>query len=244
MICLPEEKIIYAEIQKKLFYIIPEKWDKIFLYASIISIPNSRPKGELYFYYFPKGIIKKKAVNCYEIPGLFDIDEQEYSKFIRDIYQTVCKLREIIIKHNRKVWTNLVISIDNAKFKIEYGYENQELLPFNSYERHIIWRYQYIDDYVELYPKRDRRIIEKYLDFITMHGKPIRESYTEAIYKQPVKNIIDYEKTMTVDEAIAQNRLAHQVKKKKKINILPKKNLQPEETPTFNNELLNYWNKQ
>ena len=68
MISLPEDKLIYSEIQKKLFYIIPEKWESIFLYASIIDVPRGRPKGEMYFYYFPKGIIKKKPVNCYEIP--------------------------------------------------------------------------------------------------------------------------------------------------------------------------------
>ncbi len=244
MICLPEEKNLYAEIQKKLFYIIPEKWDKIFLYASITDIQNNRPKGEMFFYYFPKGIIKKKAVNGYEIPSLFDIDEQEYSKFIQDLYQTINKLREILIKHKRRVWTNIIISIENYQFKIEYGYENLALMPFDSYERHIIWRYQYIDDHIELYPKKDKEIIEKYIMFITQHGKPIREGYVEGIYKLPVKNIIDYEKILTVDEAIAQNRVANKTKKKKKINILPKKNKQPEEDPTFNNELLNYWNKQ
>ena len=66
MITLPEEKVLYSEIQKKLFYIIPEKWDKIYLYASVVDIPNSRPKGEMYFYYLPKGILKKKNGDIYE----------------------------------------------------------------------------------------------------------------------------------------------------------------------------------
>ncbi len=60
---LSEEKEIYSQIQKKLFYIIPEKWESIYLYASIVEEPHKRPTGEMYFYYFPKGIIKKKAVN-------------------------------------------------------------------------------------------------------------------------------------------------------------------------------------
>lgn len=60
---LSEEKEIYLQIQKKLFYIIPEKWESIYLYASVIEEPQKRPTGEMYFYYFPKGIIKKKAVN-------------------------------------------------------------------------------------------------------------------------------------------------------------------------------------
>ena len=63
MIGLSEEKVLYSEIQKKLFYIIPEKWESIFLYASIIDVPRKRPTGEMYFYYFPKGIIKTKPVN-------------------------------------------------------------------------------------------------------------------------------------------------------------------------------------
>jgi hypothetical protein len=242
MICTPEEKVLFEEIQKKLFYIIPEKWDKIYLYASCIDIKNARSRGEMFFYYFPKGIIKKKPVNCYEIPGLFDIDEQEYSKFIQDLFQTIKKLREILYKHRRRIWTNVVISIEGFQFKIEYGYENIALLPFDPYERHIIFRYQYIDDKVDLYTKRDKQIVNKYIDFITKHGKPIREGYVEPMQKQIEKNIIDYEKTLTVDEAIEQNRLLHQDKKKKKLNILPKKKKEVEEVPTFNNELLSYWN--
>ena len=49
MINLPEEKLLYADIQKKLFYIIPEKWEKIYLYASVINVPNQKSVGEMYF---------------------------------------------------------------------------------------------------------------------------------------------------------------------------------------------------
>ena len=80
MISLPEEKILYSEIQKKLFYIIPEKWESIYLYASVIDVPGQKPVGEMYFYYLPKGFIKKKYVNGYEIPNIFNIDEEQYSK--------------------------------------------------------------------------------------------------------------------------------------------------------------------
>ena len=52
MVSLAEEKGLYSEIQKKLFYIIPEKWDSIYLYASILDEPNKKASGEMYFYYF------------------------------------------------------------------------------------------------------------------------------------------------------------------------------------------------
>lgn len=52
MISLPEEKLLYAEIQKKLFYIIPEKWESIYLYASVIETPNKRPARRNVFLLF------------------------------------------------------------------------------------------------------------------------------------------------------------------------------------------------
>ena len=30
-------KEIYEDIQKKIFYMIPEKWDELYLYASVIE---------------------------------------------------------------------------------------------------------------------------------------------------------------------------------------------------------------
>lgn len=246
MISLPEDKVIYSEIQKKLFYIIPEKWESIYLYTSIIDVPIGKPKGEMYFYYFPKGIIKKKPVNCYEIPSLFDIDEEEYSKFIADLYNTIKSLRDSLIKHRRKVWSNIIISIENYQFKIEFGYENLNSLLFDSYERHIIWRYQYIDKDIELYQKKDRQIIERYQEFVNKNGVLRKEQYIEGIYKLPVNNIIDYEKTLTVDEALAQSSTQKKAKPKKKISFVKKKKediIDIEENETFNNQILNWNNK-
>ena len=246
MISLPEDKVIYSEIQKKLFYIIPEKWESIYLYTSIIDVPIGKPKGEMYFYYFPKGIIKKKPVNCYEIPSLFDIDEEEYSKFIADLYNTIKSLRDSLVKHKRKVWSNIIISIENYQFKIEFGYENLNSLPFDSYERHIIWRYQYIDKDIELYQKKDRQIIERYQEFVKKNGVLRKEQYIEGIYKLPVNNIIDYEKTLTVDEALAQSSTQKKAKPKKKISFVKKKKediIDIEENETFNNQILNWNNK-
>ncbi len=245
MVSIQEEKLIYSEIQKKLFYVIPEKWESIYLYTSIIDVPHGRPKGEMYFYYFPKSFIKKKAVNGYEIPALFDVDEEEYSKFMNDLYNTIKSLRDSMIKHKKRAWSNIVISIENYQFKIEYGYENIEKQPFDSYERHIIWRYLYIDKELDSYPKKDKKIIDKYMDYIRKNGVYRKEQYVEGLYKFPVKNIIDYEKTLSVDEALARSKVPEQ-KPKKKINIRKKKKIDDiiEETDddvSFNNQILN-WN--
>ena len=66
------------------------------------------------------------------------------------------------------------------------------------------------------------------------------------MYKKPVKNIIDFEKTLSVEEAIAQSKTEDEHKEKKK--GLFKKNKRPddiiEEEPevTYNNQILN-WKK-
>ena len=84
---------IYEDIQTKIFYMIPEKWNQLYLYASVIDKANGEQTGELYFYYIPKGILKKKPVNVYEIPNKFNLDENEYVEFVKIIYDQIKELR-------------------------------------------------------------------------------------------------------------------------------------------------------
>ncbi len=225
MINLPEEKILYADIQKKLFYIIPEKWEKIYLYASVIDLPKQKPVGEMYFYYLPKGIIKKKFVNGYEIPNIFNIDEEQYSKLISNVYNSIKLLRERFINTKRKIWSSINITIEDSKFKIEFDYEDLKKSPFDSYERHLIWRYNHLQEGIEHLGRKDKKIIQSYLEYQSTQIPMKKDVYIEAIYKQPVKNIIDFEKTLTIEEAIAQqSKNSESVKEKKKNKLFKKKN--------------------
>ena len=241
MINLPEDKILYSEIQKKLFYLIPEKWDSIFLYASIIDIPNQKHVGEMFFYYLPKGIIKKKFVNGYEIPNLFNIDEEQYSKLIADIYKSIKSLRECLIRKNGKRWSSVTISIENYQFKAEFDYQDLLNSNYESYERHVIWRYKNLKEDIDLLSKKDKKIIDRYIEDMKTRKIPKRDIYIEGVYKLPVKNIIDYERTLTVDEAIAQSR-TDSTKEKKKINIIKRKKEHVDEednNDTLNNQIIN-----
>ena len=248
MIGLPEEKILYSEIQKKLFYIIPEKWESIYLYASVIDVPNQKPVGEMYFYYLPKGIIKKKFVNGYEIPNLFNIDEEQYSKLITDVYNLIKLLRERTIKNKRKFWSNISIIIKSCQFRIEFDYQNLNESQFDSYERHVIWRYTYLNEDIEVLSRKDRKIIERYNEFLHLYDLPKKEIYIEGFYNQPVKNIIDFEKTLSVEEAIAQSKSEEEKPKEKKKPGLFKKNnkiddvIEDDDNITYNNQILN-WKK-
>ena len=75
-------KEMYEDIQRRIFYMIPEKWEKMYLYASVSDLIDGRKTGELFFYYIPKGIFKKNPVNVYEIPQKFNLDEKEYLKLV------------------------------------------------------------------------------------------------------------------------------------------------------------------
>ena len=199
----------------------------------------------MYFYYLPKGIIKKKFVNGYEIPSIFNIDEEQYSKLITDIYNLIKSLRENMTKAKRKPWSNITISIENFQFKIEFSYENLKKSEFDSYERHLIWRYIHLDENIDSLSRKDKKIIERYNQYVNLHTLPKKNYYIEGVYKQPVKNIIDFEKTLTVEEAIAQSKSYDQPKEKKK--GLFKKNkiddiIEEEEERTYNNQILN-WKK-
>lgn len=185
-------KEMYEDIQRRIFYMIPEKWDKMYLYASVSDLIDGNTAGELFFYYIPKGILKKKPVNVYEIPQKFNLDEKEYLKLVHILYKKIIKLREEFKKIEiTSTWTNLTIKIEGIKFKVEYDYEDLTKSKFSSYERHIIWRYNNLDIKEEQLNKKERQIIERYL----LGEKVVRrrERYEEGIYINNIKNIVDYD---------------------------------------------------
>lgn len=185
-------KEMYEDIQRRIFYMIPEKWEKMYLYASVSDLIDRRQTGELFFYYIPKGIFKKNPVNVYEIPQKFNLDEKEYIKLVHILYEKIVALREEFKKIEVvPTWTNLTIMIQGIKFKVEYDYEDLTKSKFSNYERHIIWRYNFLGIKEEQMNKEERKIIEKYL----LGEKVVRrrERYEEGIYIKNIKNIVDYD---------------------------------------------------
>ena len=181
-------KEIYTQIQKQLFYMIPEKWDKVYLYSSVLERPNHLETGEMYFYYVPKGVLKKKPVNVYEIPNKFNIDEEEYYKLADKLYAEIKKLRNMHIKLGEEKWYSIVISISNFKFDVEYNYEDINDSRFNSYERHIIFRYKYLGFPITSYTKKEKRVIQEYLQECK-YNKEKTKVYTEPMYEAPFQTI-------------------------------------------------------
>lgn len=185
-------KEMYEDIQRHIFYMIPEKWEKMYLYASVSDLIDKNKTGELFFYYIPKGIFKKNPVNVYEIPQKFNLDEKEYLKLVNILYQKIVELREEFKKIEIvPTWTNLTMTIQGIQFKIEYDYEDLSKSKFSSHERHIIWRYNYLGIKEEQLNKQEKEIIERYL----LGEKVVRrrERYEAGIYIKNIKNIVDYD---------------------------------------------------
>ena len=185
-------KEMYEEIQRKLLYMIPEKWESIYLYSSVIEDGKKEPTGELFFYYIPKGIFRKNPVNVYEVPSKFNIDEKQYVDLVQKLYDDIKQLREEFKRTTPgEMWSNLTISITNMKFRAEYSYEDLVNNAFNSYERHVIWRYKYLGIGPEQVSKKDKDILYRY--FNGARNLAEVEEYNAGIYiEQDTKNIIEY----------------------------------------------------
>lgn len=187
-------RAIYSKIQKQLFYMIPEKWEKICLYASIMEQVNNLQTGEMFFYYYPTGLLKKNPINVYEIPNKFNIDEKEYMKLVDKLYSIISELREAFKESKEeKMWTNLTITIENLKFNVEYSYEDLIGSKYTSYDRHIIWKCKYLDFPVERLSKKDRKMIEEYYIEERLSNQKTK-NYIEGIYQKGVHNIAEYNK--------------------------------------------------
>ena len=184
---------MYEDIQRRLFYMIPEKWDKLFLYSSVLDEPDKEGKtGELFFYYIPKGIFRKKPINVYEIPAKLNLDEKQYKKLVQILYQKIKELRKEFKKSEKDgvVWSNITMSIQDLKFKVVYDYTNLAESDFSSYERHVIWRYENLGITDEQLSKEDKEILKRYrLGARTLSRK---EYYDAGIYIKDIQNMIAY----------------------------------------------------
>lgn len=193
MLVTPKIKIIYKEIQKKLFYMLPEKWDSVYLYASVIQHAKLET-GEMFFYYIPKGVLRKNPINVYEVPSRFNIEEEDYLKLADNLYEEIKKLRKEMINEGEKAWSNVTISIEKCSFKAEFRYDNLVSSRFSSYDRHLAWKFEYLSKPLTSYNKKERETIKQYLKERNILDNEV-STYKEAIYLQKEANsIIDFDK--------------------------------------------------
>lgn len=186
-------KNLYSEIRKYLCYMIPEKWESIYLYASVIENNNNTTNGEMFFYYFPKSVIKKNPVNVYEIPRKFNINEEEYMKLVDKLYELIKDLRKECIKFDKEAWSNVTISIENVEFLVEYNYDELKNSVYTSDDRRIVWKYKYLDYPIEKLNKQEKEMLQAFLEEEEM-GQHQLKVYSETFYQKHEHNNIEYDR--------------------------------------------------
>lgn len=206
-------KILYKEIQNILFKIIPERWESLYLYASVVQ-----GKGEMYFYYFPKKrLLKSKPINCYEIAGKFGLSEEQYNIVLNNLYGKIKELNNV----STRKWTNITISIVNCLFTVEYNYNDLLHSAYTDEQRHIYWEYKYLHIPIETLSKENQNLVKYYID----EQNTNTSVYTEGIY---IQNKSDKEQ---VDEITKEINNA---------NIIKQMNNNTESSKEIRNQILKY----
>ena len=179
----------YESIQNYIFTLIPEKWEEIYLYASVYKDENNAQSGELFFYYLPKGILKRRFINAYEVPKRFNINEEQYLKIVEELFSCIKSLRQDFINTEQDIWTNLSITIANFRFKVEFKYDELPRTEKEIFERNVIWKYKYLKIGGE--SKEERKILDRYFSKIEPSNRNV---YETGLYVKTDNNNIAFDK--------------------------------------------------
>ena len=147
---------LYKDIQDLLYKLVPEKFRRLYLYASIINGKN----GEMFFYYFPRTLLKSNAVNCYDVPDKFGIDENSYNENLNSLFNLIRRLYVI----QKGAWTNITIKFEGRIFTVEYHFNDLVNSNYSDSERRIIWCSKYLNIPEEKFSKAERKLIESYVE--------------------------------------------------------------------------------
>ncbi|NLL06494.1 MAG: DUF600 family protein [Clostridiaceae bacterium] len=150
-----EERLntIYGKIANKLNDIIPEQWDKIYMYGEV-----SEDVRETFFYYFTPS--KDEPVYSHYIPNVFNINEMEYYKSLEQLLDLLKELWLEFKNNDQEAWTNLTFVLESTgKFKVDYDYTDLSEADPNEWQ--ILWEYKYLGAMPE--DDDDKLIVEEYL---------------------------------------------------------------------------------
>lgn len=144
---------IYQEIATTVIEIIPEEWEKIYIYSEI-----QEDVSKVTFYYYSKE--KDIPIHVIKIPEIFDIDEDVIDQQRYKLYDYFEELWNEFIKTGQDPWTSLTMYLDNSgEFKIDFEYDDYSHL--DDYEKSIIWKYRYLTITPE--DEDDKQFLEEYL---------------------------------------------------------------------------------
>lgn len=127
---------LYTKIAKVLTDIIPEDWEKIYLYAEL----GDRYR-QIIFYYYPKK--SDSPIYSLDITDKFNINEKQFDERETRLYNCFSELRKEFQRQGQEPWTNLTFILDcTGKMKIDYAYDNTSQI--SSVEKQDKWEAKYL----------------------------------------------------------------------------------------------------
>ncbi|PAF36787.1 cytoplasmic protein [Terribacillus saccharophilus] len=129
-------ELMYQQIANTLVDMIPEEWDKIYLYAEY-----REGYKKVFFYYYPEN--KSKPIYSLDIIDIFNIEEDDFDRLENELYTCFTNLWLEFSKQEQESWSHLTYILDsNGKMKINYGYDDlSEISPVEKQEK---WETEYI----------------------------------------------------------------------------------------------------
>lgn len=127
---------LFTKIATALINIIPEDWDKLYLYAEMRD-----GYEKVFFYYYSTG--SDFPIYSLDITEKFNINKRQFDESENHLYDCVSELREEFKTQGQEQWTNLTFILDSTgKMKIDYGYEDvSQISPVKKQEE---WEAKYL----------------------------------------------------------------------------------------------------
>ncbi|MFT7827099.1 antitoxin YezG family protein [Priestia megaterium] len=154
-----EEKLnnLYQDIANIAIETIPKEWSEVYLYGEVVEGAQTA-----YFYYHPND--SDEIIYSHDIPEIFPVSEEEYSKQWNELLDCIQELWKVFIENEmQEPWTNFTLVFDNkGKFNIQFNYD--DLSTADSYARKTIWKYEYLG--VLPKSKLGKKHLERYLEAV------------------------------------------------------------------------------
>lgn len=145
---------LYRIIGEKASKMIPDEWEKIYLYSEILE-----DSSEVYFYFDLS--TKKEAVCCHNIPQIYNVSRKIYNSLLQELTESMEELHKEFKDNNEKIWTNLVYVLSKTgTFNVKYHYNDTLNSKFTMMERQIIFEYEVVGLEME---GEDQELIDRYL---------------------------------------------------------------------------------
>ncbi|WP_261131503.1 antitoxin YezG family protein [Bacillus sp. Marseille-Q3570] len=144
---------LYQEIANTILSMIPDEWDKIYLFAEV-----HEEFSQIFFYYFNSN---GDLIYSLNIPEVYNLDEGSQDELEFKLGTHVNELWNVYKDSELGDWSIMTFILNkNGDFKTEFEYVDPD--ESDAYENAVIWKYKYLG--IEASSNRGKEILNKIRD--------------------------------------------------------------------------------